>query len=74
MAPEYEKAAQTLKGEMRLAKIDTERHPDASVRWNIRGIPTLILFAHGREVTRQAGARPAQAIAEFARQAAGRAG
>lgn len=74
MAPEFEKAAAALKGQVRLAKIDTERHPDASVRWNIRGIPALILFARGREVARAAGARPAQAIVDFAREAAAKAG
>ena len=74
MAPEFEKAASMLKGEVRLAKIDTEQFPDASARWNIRGIPALIAFRKGREVTRAAGARPAQAIADFARQAMGRQG
>ena len=48
--------------------------PDASAKWNIRGIPALIAFRKGREVTRAAGARPAQAIADFARQAMGRQG
>jgi thioredoxin 2 len=66
MAPEFEKAAQALKGRVRLAKVDTERHPDASVRYAIRGIPALIRFENGRESARSAGARPAQAIVQFA--------
>ncbi|MDO5631860.1 MAG: thioredoxin TrxC [Paracoccus sp. (in: a-proteobacteria)] len=74
MAPQFEQAARALKGQVRLAKIDTERHPDASVRWNIRGIPALILFAHGREVAREAGARPAAAIVDFTRRALARVG
>jgi thioredoxin 2 len=66
MAPEFEKAAATLKGRVRLAKVNTERHPDASVRFAIRGIPALIRFEDGREAARSAGARPAQAIVQFA--------
>lgn len=66
MAPEFEKAAQALAGRARLVKIDTQSHPDATVRWNIRGIPAFILFRDGREVTRQAGARPAADLVQFA--------
>lgn len=69
MAPEYEKAAQMLKGRARLAKIDTEREPAASQRWNIRGIPAFVLFRNGREVAREAGARPAADLVRFAESA-----
>ncbi|MGA0613309.1 thioredoxin TrxC [Paracoccus sp. KR1-242] len=66
MAPEFEKAAQQLKGRVRLVKIDTEAHPKASQRWNIRGIPAFILFRAGREIAREAGARPAADLVRFA--------
>lgn len=71
MAPEFDKAAGLLKGRARLVKIDTQSHPDATVRWNIRGIPAFILFARGREVARQAGARPAVDLVRFADSAMG---
>ena len=67
MAPEFEKAAAMLAGEARLAKIDTERHPDATLRWNIRGIPAFILFREGRELARLSGARPAGQLVEWVR-------
>lgn len=72
MAPEFEKAASLLKGRVRLAKIDTQSHPTASVRWNIRGIPAFILFRNGREVSRQSGARPAAELVRFAETAMAR--
>jgi len=68
MAPEFEKVASLLKGEARLAKIDTERNPDATVRWNIRGIPAFVLFREGRERARLSGARPAGQLVEWVRQ------
>lgn len=67
MAPEFAKAAQATAPAVRFAKIDTQDHPNASTKFNIRGIPALILFKGGRESSRQAGARPAQDIAAFAR-------
>jgi len=41
---------------VRLAKVDTEAEPGLGGRFGIRSIPTLVLFAGGREVARQAGA------------------
>lgn len=68
MAPEFAKAAQTLAGEARLMKLNTESHPQVSSRIGIRGIPALVLYRGGREVARLAGARPAADIVAFVRQ------
>ena len=65
MAPEFSKAAATLKTKARFAKIDTEQHPEHSQRLGIRGIPLLILYSGGREVARLPGARPAADIEAF---------
>ena len=67
MAPEFERAARTLAPQVRLAKIDTQSHPDAAIRYNIRGIPAFILFHKGREITRLSGARPAAELERFVR-------
>ena len=67
MAPEFSKAAQTLGGTARLVKLNTEDNPDAGAAYNIRGIPTMVGFAGGRERKRQSGAMPAPAIVDWAR-------
>lgn len=67
MAPEFEKAATMLQGTARLAKIDTQSHPDATVRFNIQGIPAFILFWDRGERARLAGARPAGQLADWTR-------
>jgi len=59
MAPEFDRAARALAPAVRLAKIDTQSHPDAAIRYQIRGIPAFILFHRGRELARFAGAQPA---------------
>ena len=65
MAPEFAKAAATLKGRARLAKLNTEDNPAIATRARIQGIPALVLYARGREVARLAGARPASDIVAF---------
>jgi thioredoxin 2 len=52
-----------------LAKVNTEELPELARRFNVAGIPLLVLFRGGREVSRLAGARPAAAIESFVRQA-----
>ena len=56
MAPAFEQAQQQLGPAVRLAKLNTDEYPDAAAPYNIRGIPTLILFKSGREVGRSSGA------------------
>ena len=56
MAPEFNKAAAAVNGDVRLVKLNTEEYPAASQKYGIRGIPTMIGFKGGREMKRQAGA------------------
>lgn len=69
MAPEFSKAASSLRGRVRLVKVNTEAHPQAAASFGIRGIPTLIAFAGGREAARQSGAMQAAGIEAFAAKA-----
>ena len=71
MAPEFAKAAQSLRGQVRFAKINTEDYPAVSQRHGIRGIPLMIVFRNGREVARQAGAMQAAQIEAFLRDKTG---
>ncbi len=65
MAPAFKQAAASLEPQVRLAKVDTEAAPGVAGRYQIRSIPTLILFRGGREVARQAGAMSAADIVRW---------
>ena len=69
MAPQFSQAAQTLSGDVRLVKLNTEEHPQAGAKFRIRGIPTMAAFAKGKEQARQSGAMPAPAIVKWIKQA-----
>ena len=68
MAPNFHAAAAQLEPAVRLAKVDTEAQPALGARFGIRSIPTLVLFQHGRELARQAGAMGANDIVRWTRQ------
>ncbi len=67
MAPHFASAAQQLP-EVRFVKVDSDAAPQASARYGIRSIPTLILFRGGAEVARMSGAVPAAQLVSWVRQ------
>jgi len=67
MGPEFSKAAGQLRSEARLVKLNTEAHPEPSARLGIRGIPTMIAYAAGRETKRPSGAASAAQIVSWVR-------
>jgi thioredoxin 2 len=65
MAPAFEQAAAQLEPAVRLAKLNTEEHQATAARYQIRSIPTLVVFKSGREVARQPGAMGAADIVRW---------
>ncbi|HXY38056.1 MAG TPA: thioredoxin [Vicinamibacteria bacterium] len=57
MEPVIRELAASLTGKVKVAKLNADRSPDTVSRLRIEGIPTLILFKDGQEVTRMVGAR-----------------
>lgn len=55
MAPTFSAVAQQMP-DLRFVKVDSDAAPLASARFQIRSIPTLILFKAGVELTRMSGA------------------
>ena len=62
IAPELEKVAERNAGRLLVVKVNTDQVPELGDRYSIRSIPTMAVFARGREIVRSAGARPASAI------------
>ena len=58
MAPSVDQLAANFSGKALVAKVNTDLSPIATRPFNIRGIPTTIVFVGGKEVQRQSGAMP----------------
>ena len=65
MAPAYEKVSQDMQGKARFVKVNTEDEQGLAATYNIRSIPTLAVFAGGREIARQPGAISAPDLARW---------
>jgi len=68
MAPAFEKAAVALEPEVRLAKLNTDEEQQVAAQYDIRSIPTMILFSGGKEIARQSGAMMGGQIEQWVRQ------
>lgn len=70
-APTFIAGAERLKGRVVFGKIDTEANPNAGQKFGVRGIPTLIMFLHGKEASRISGALSMDEFIKWVLQTAG---
>jgi thioredoxin 1 len=56
MAPTIDIVAKEYAGKVKVGKLDVDSNGDTAMRYNIRGIPTLLLFKGGHVVEQRVGA------------------
>jgi thioredoxin 2 len=71
VAPEIAKVAARNAGRLLVVKVNTDVDHAVGAAYRIQGIPTMAVFAGGREVARTSGACPAAQIEGFVEQALG---
>ncbi|WP_340155096.1 thioredoxin [uncultured Winogradskyella sp.] len=54
-SPIIKELAQDVNGKVRVIKIDIDKNQAIAQRYNVRGVPTLVLFQEGQIVWRQSG-------------------
>jgi thioredoxin 1 len=57
MAPVLNDVADELTGNAYVAKLDVELNREIAAKYNIRNIPTMVLYSDGKEVSRFVGAK-----------------
>ncbi len=58
IAPVIEKLAQDYDGKVKVLKLDTDANQATAMKFNIRSIPTILLFKDGKVVDGVIGADP----------------
>ena len=71
MAPAVDALAAHLQGKALIAKLNTDHSSRTASGFNIRGIPTTIVFKGGKEVARQSGAMPLDGLKQLMTRAGG---
>jgi thioredoxin 2 len=68
MSATFERVTSEFEPEFRFLKVDTEAEAPLAARFNIRSIPTLMVFYKGNLVTQRAGAVGVEALRQWLRQ------
>jgi thioredoxin 2 len=71
MAPAVDQLASTWTGRALVAKLDTDANQRTAQQFQIRGIPTVMVFHGGKAVANQSGAVPYQVLEGLLSKAAG---
>lgn len=62
LQPVIERIAHDLKGRIVTIKVNTDRKPNLATRYQVTGIPTIILFYQGELRMRLSGAMPYEVL------------
>ncbi|HEX2445130.1 MAG TPA: thioredoxin [Vicinamibacterales bacterium] len=64
VAPIVEELAAEMAGRVRVGKMNVDENPITAERFNVRSIPTLLIFNRGQEIDRIVGVQPKAQIAQ----------
>jgi len=62
IAPSVDEIAAEYNGKLKVVKLDVDQYGEVSGRYNVLGIPTLLLFKGGQVVEKMVGAYPKTAM------------
>ena len=65
IAPVLDELAGEYEGKLTIAKLDVDANPQAARQFNVRSIPTLILFKGGDIANQHVGATSKQQLKDF---------
>ena len=65
VSPVLEKLAAKYAGRVKLAKVNVDVSPRTQARFEVRGIPTLVVLKDGKVIDRQTGAAPEPVLTEW---------
>lgn len=68
MAPILKEVKDHMGDNVTILKVDVDKNPGAAQSFNVRGVPTLILFKGGEVKWRQAGVVPAKQLEQLVTQ------
>ena len=65
IAPVLDELAEEYAGKLRICKLDVDANPDTAPKYNVKGIPTLIIFKNGNVEAKKVGAMSKSQLAAF---------
>lgn len=68
MSPILDDVAKQVQGKAKVIKVDVDKNQQAAAAYQVRGVPTLILFKNGKQIWKQSGVVPANELVNLINQ------
>ena len=65
IAPLLDELADEYAGRIKICKVDVDSNPETAAKFNVRGIPTLLVFKNGHVEATKVGALSKAQLVEF---------
>jgi len=65
IAPVLDELAEEYAGKLKVVKVDVDANPATAPKYNVKGIPTLIIFKNGSVEAKKVGAMSKSQLAAF---------
>jgi len=65
IGPSVEDIAKEMDGKLKVVKVNIDENPTTPSRYNVRSIPTLLLFKNGQVAATKIGAEPKQKLVSW---------
>ena len=65
IGPALEEISEEMKDKIKVVKINIDDNPTTPQNFNVRGIPTLLIFNNGKVIAEKVGALPKSMLSEW---------
>ena len=65
LSPIIDDVSNELKGKLGVFKVNIDQNPDVPAKYNVRGIPTLVIFKDGAPIATKVGSLPKSSLVEW---------
>jgi len=65
LAPILKQVKDELGDQVKIVKIDVDKNQPLAAKYQVRGVPTMILYKEGKQVWRQSGVVPAAQLTQI---------
>ena len=71
MSPALDAVAQELSSSLTVAKVDIDRNPNLTARFNVNSVPTLMIFVNKKQAAMRVGAMGQRELKDWVTRTAG---
>lgn len=65
LSPILKEVKDEMGDKVKIVKVDVDKNTELAARYQVRGVPTMILFKYGQQLWRQSGVLPRQQLLQI---------